>query len=61
MEHERDQSPQPALQLEKKTLRTLLDDELDHVAGGYGFGSRDTGTEYGPVCWWNAGGHSHNY
>ena len=38
------------LQLHKKTLRTLLDEELDHVAGGT-FGGAYTGSEGGWNCW----------
>jgi hypothetical protein len=38
------------LQLQKTTLRTLLDDELDHVGGGT-WGSAYTGTEGGWNCW----------
>jgi hypothetical protein len=43
------------LRLQKETLRTLLDDELDDVAGGNFI---DTGSEYGNACWYMAAGPS---
>ena len=42
--------PADRLQLQKKTLRTLLDDELDRVAGGT-WGGEYTGSEGGWNCW----------
>ena len=38
------------LRLQKKTVRTLLDEELDQVGGGT-FGGVYTGTEGGWNCW----------
>ena len=42
--------PQGRLQLQKKTVRTLLDEELDQVGGGT-FGGAYTGSEGGWNCW----------